>query len=244
MNLTAELIEALHAEEDLYMNTGKELQDAVLAALKKEFPVPATHGVSPYRFSLDGGGRDLIQDALVSSDVRIFVELGCFLCGSVEQWLAHKSDLTVIGIDPWVGRWHEILERYLPNPTFNNCFKFIPDRLAFVESVRTHGPFLSAMANMQPYADRFVPIKGKSPELLYLLKEKGLQPDFVYFDNDKGLVDLDVALELFPHAQLGGDDWTWGKDQGYPTQLAVKAFCERTGFSYEARKATWIIRKS
>lgn len=218
--------------------------NAALADLIEEFPTPKTSNVPAYRFSLDGGGRDMIQDYFRQHDIKLVVELGCFLCGSVLQWLESKPDLTVIGIDPWEGRWHEILERYVSNPVFNSCFGDIEDREAFVTSVRDKGPYLSSMANMQEYRDRFVPIVGKSPEKLHVLKDRGIEPDFIYFDNDKGLSDLDVALELFPKAHLGGDDWTWGKDQGYPVQIAVKSFCERHGYRHEARRASWIIHKS
>lgn len=214
-----------------------------LQKLKQDFPVPSTPEIVPYRFSLDGGGREMIQDYIVQHNSKIFVELGCFLCGSVLQWLECKQDLTVIGIDPWEGRWHEIIERYIPNPVFDSCFQHIQNRQDFVDSLKRNGPFQSAMANLQSHRERFIPIVGKSPDKLHFLKHRGICPDFIYFDNDKGLQDLDVALELFPDAHLGGDDWTWGKDQGFPVQTAVKEFCERHCFSFEARRASWIIVK-
>ncbi|WP_415918894.1 hypothetical protein [Tateyamaria sp. SN6-1] len=214
-----------------------------LGALMQAYPTPETPNVPEYRFSLDGGGRDLLTEYFRANDTKLVLELGCFLCGSVLQWLESKSDLIVIGVDPWEGKWHEIIERYIPNPVFDSCFKGINDRHAFAASLKAHGPYLSSMANLQRYRDRFVPLVGKSPEKLYELKGRQISPDFIYFDNDKGLADLNVALELFPDATLGGDDWTWGKDQGLPVQKAVKQFCERHGFDYEARRATWIIRK-
>jgi hypothetical protein len=215
-----------------------------LQKLMTEFPTPKTPDVTPYRFSLDGGGRDMLQDYFREHDIKLVAELGCFLCGSVLQWLEAKPDLCVIGIDPWDGRWHEIIERYVGNKVFDPCFINIEDKDVFIASLREHGAYLSSMANIQEYRNRFIPIIGKSPEKLHFLKEYGVEPDFIYFDNDKGLSDLDVALDLWPDAHLGGDDWTWGKDQGLPVQKAVKEFCERHSFSFEAKRASWLIHKS
>jgi len=69
----------------------------------------------------------------------------------------------------------------------------------------------------------------------------GVRPDLIYFDSNKVLDDLRVCRELFPAAILCGDDWTWGKDQGYPVQVAVNDFCHRYGLTVTARRATWII---
>jgi len=117
--------------------------------LKEKYPVPLTNNIKSYRFALDGGGRDLIQEHLIEKDVKIMIEIGCFLCGSVIQWLEYKSDLIVIGIDPWQGSWHDILRRYIKNPVFDSCFRYIDNKEDFIKSVEKHGPYLSSMANVQ-----------------------------------------------------------------------------------------------
>jgi hypothetical protein len=99
---------------------------------------------------------------------------------------------------------------------------------------------LSALANLRAYADRFVPVRAQSPQVLHELASLGVQPDIIYFDSNKLLDDLQVARRLFPSARLCGDDWTWGADQGYPVRATVMAFCQQHGLAIRADRATWI----
>ena len=212
--------------------------------LKNKYPFPNNlNEIEPFNFSLDGGGRDIILDAIKQQKVNIMLEVGCFLCGSTIQWLESTEDLTVIGIDPWKGKFASTLEKYDGNPVFNACFKKIKDRKAFIKSVRENGPYISALANVQKYKDRFIPVKGYSPQVLYETRSIGVEPQLIYLDSNKELHDLDVCLELFPDAILSGDDWSWGANQGFPVQKAVKEFCQKHGFSFTAKRATWIIHK-
>ena len=172
------------------------------------------------------------------------VEIGCFQCGSVLQWLKSPPQLEVIGIDPWKGDWAGILKRYRDNPVFEPCWKDIRNRDWAIATVEEHGPYKVAIANVQLYRERFFPVIGKFPDYLYLLSEAGVNPDLIYFDSDKILDDLEIALELFPKARLSGDDWTWGAHQGFPVQKAVQDFCMRHGFTVEAERATWLIHSS
>lgn len=211
------------------------------SALRAKFPTPATEGIPEFYFSLDGGGRDLIIDAIRSHDVHLMIEVGSFLCGSTLQWFEASSALTIIGIDPWAANFASILERYRENPVFDPCFSRIEHRGEFIDSIRQHGPFLSAMANVRNHADRFIPVRASSPEVLQELAALSVMPDMIYFDSNKLLDDLRVARRLFPAATLCGDDWTWGADQGYPVQTAVRSYCEEFGLRYRAKRATWII---
>lgn len=211
------------------------------AALRARYPLPDITGIEPYYFSLDGGGRELVTDAIRTRGVRVMVEIGSFLCGSTIQWLDSDPALKVIGIDPWSANFAVILERYKDNKLFNSCFGKITDRDAFIDSVRRHGPYASAMANVSSYGDRFVPVRAQSPQVLTELADLGVAPDMIYFDSNKLMDDLQIARQLFPSACLCGDDWTWGGDQGFPVQTAVKAFCADQRLSYRAARATWII---
>lgn len=212
-------------------------------SVKEQYAIPRIDGVVPFYFALDGGGRDLIVEAMWAHEVRTMVEIGCFLCGSTIQWLKARPELEIVGIDPWSGRWDTILERYVDNPVFESCWSGIGDRQAVIASVRENGAFRSAMANVQLYRDRFFAVPGRSPEELHTLKTLGVAPDMLYFDSEKVLDDLVVAHQLFPGAILCGDDWTWGKDQGYPVRKAVHAFCNDHGYEVEARRATWLLHK-
>lgn len=209
--------------------------------LRARCPLPDTAGIQPYYFSLDGGGRELVVQSIRSQPVQLMVEIGSFLCGSTIQWLAASDDIQVIGVDPWDANFAAILERYKDNKVFDPCFAKIPDREEFIASVRQHGPYTSAMANVNRYRERFIPVRARSPQVLSELADLGVSPDMIYFDSNKLLDDLQVAMSLFPGTTLCGDDWTWGADIGFPVQTAVKAFCAEHRLTYRAARATWII---
>jgi hypothetical protein len=209
--------------------------------LRHRYPMPDVSKVKEYYFSLDGGGRELIIEELAKNSVELMIEIGCFLCGSTQDWLKAAGSLKVIGIYHWALDAAAILDGYDGNPVFEPCFKEIDDRDEFIGSVRSKGSFLSAMANIKKYSNRFYPVKESSPEALYVLHELGVKPDLIYIDSDKVLNDLDVCKEIFPQAILCGDDWTWGADKGFPVQKAVSAFCKRTRAQVSVKRATWVI---
>lgn len=209
--------------------------------LRHRYPMPDVSKVKEYYFSLDGGGRELIVEELEKKSVELMIEIGCFLCGSTQDWLQTTDSLKVIGIDHWELDAASILESYDDNPVFEPCFKKITDRAEFIGSVKSNGPFLSAMANIKKYSSRFYPVREFSPEALYVLHELGVNPDLIYIDSDKVLDDLDVCRELFPQAILCGDDWTWGADEGFPVQRAVTDFCKRAHVNVRVNRATWVI---
>ncbi|MGI0501038.1 tetratricopeptide repeat protein [Limnospira platensis] len=215
-----------------------------LESLKKLFPFPNVNEVDSFYFSLDGGGRDLVINTIHKNAVKLMLEIGVFLGGSAIQWLESTHNLTVIGVDPWNSDFASVLENYDSRPAFKHCFKAIKDRKAFIQSVRQHGAYISATANMKKYKDRFIPVQSYSPQILYELHNLGVIPELIYFDNNKNLNDLEICFELFPEAILSGDDWTWGANQGFPVQNKVNDFCQRHGFSVQVKSATWMLSKS
>ena len=210
-------------------------------SFKESHALPPTSHIEPFDFSLDGGGRSLVINEILEKDLRLMVEIGCFFCGSTRQWLDACPDLTIIGVDPWEGPWHERLEYY--KEAIVKPWSKIEDRDAVIASVREHGPFLSACANVREFEGRFFPAQGFSPAKLHDIAEAGVVPDLVYFDSNKQLDDLEVAFQLWPEAVLCGDDWTWAEHLGFPVRPVVNEFCERNGYRVQARGATWLIRR-
>lgn len=221
---------------------------AAFEDLKKHVTIPTTDGIESFFYPVDGGGRDLVTDVIAAIDQPLMVEIGAFLCGSTIQWLEASSSLRLIAVDPWAekepGAVAGTLKKYHQNPVFDPTFKHIKDVDGFIESVRKHGFFLSAVANLRPYRERAVAWRGRSPEALLQLREKWkISPDIVYIDANKEANDLKQAHEIWPDAILCGDDWTWGKHLGYPMQKVVIEFASEHGFEIESRRATWLLKK-
>lgn len=212
-------------------------------SLRERFPFPDGNLPPSYYFSLDGGGRNIIEALIAERKMNLLVEVGSFLCGSSIQWLRSSPTVEVIGIDPWKDKTLSAIERYTENPLFDNCFAEIQDRNEFLESLKANGIFASAMANVKEFRGRFYPFVGTSPQALHELSAMGCVPDMIYFDSDKVLDDLKVAHMLFPGAILAGDDWTWGADQGYPVRQSVTTFCNEHGYRVQVERATWIIHR-
>lgn len=212
-----------------------------LEDLRRAHPWPDIEGVPSYRFSLDGGGRHHVVDLIARVKPRVFVEVGCFLCGSTLTWLEADPDLTVIGIDPWAGDWDAHMQRWLGLSWAQAVFRGIGDVEAFRADLRRHGPFRSAIANLRAYRDRFIPIKGFSPAALQVIADAGVEPDIIYIDAGKIAADLEAAHRLFPAAHLCGDDWGWGPEQGFPMRQVVESFAAEHGFDIVAERQTWLL---
>jgi len=233
-------------EINIYIKDQSKLKEEheSLKQLANKFKWPEIpNTIKNYHFSLDGGGRSLIKEEIYRSNAKIILEIGVFLGGSALEWLSISEDLVVVGIDPWEAKFSKIIERYSLDPLFKPCFENIRDIPEFIESLRTNGSFISALANLRKFKNRFIPVQGYSPSVLYQIKQTGLRPDLIYIDSNKVMDDLLVCYTLFPNAILCGDDWTWGREKGYPVKAAVESFSLEHGFRVRNQRATWIIEK-
>ncbi len=210
--------------------------------LQAQHPWPNTTDLRAWDYTLGGGGRHLVDALIREMQPKLMLEIGCFLCASTKRWLSLDASLKVIGIDPWDDGLIEQCQRYVGRPALTRAY---PDRAVqqqFAEDVARQGPFATALANLRGFDDRFIPVRGLSPDALYALKDAGIEPKLIYIDANKQAIDLDVCHDLWPTAQLCGDDWHWGRTKGYPMRQIVEAFAEKHGFSVEADHATWILR--
>lgn len=218
-----------------------------LETLAARYPLPSERpDKKPFYWSLDGGGREIIQDLIRERDVRLMAEVGVFLGGSTIQWLDAKQDLTVIGVDPW-----DLGDR-LPDYFERSADIYSGERLVYSEgldrkSLRKQliGPesfYQCALSNLWNYRDRFIAMRNKSPQALYEISDHGVMPELVYIDSDKNGEELEVIRELFPEAIISGDDWLWGADKGFPIQKAVRPFAERHGLEIVSKAASWYLR--
>ncbi|UTW55813.1 hypothetical protein [Kordiimonas sp. SCSIO 12610] len=216
---------------------------SALDALKAEYPWPDVEGVTPWDYTLGGGGRELVDALINQHKPKVFLEIGCFLCSSSKRWLEQKEDMTVIGVDPWDDALIEQCNRYVGRPKLTREYPDIEVQKKFARDVKEQSPFRTALANVRSYRDRFIPVRGTSPDMLYKIHASGVTPDIVYIDADKKIEDLEVAHSLWPNALITGDDWHWSRTKGYPMRQVVYAFAEKYGFEVEASWATWILKR-
>lgn len=213
------------------------------ATLQSEITWPDLTDVTPWDYTLGGGGRNLVDDIIAEVNAQLLLEIGCFMCSSTRRWLTAHANLNVIGIDPWDDGLIAQVSRYIGRPNLTRKYPDIETQQRFLHDVETQKPFPTALANVQEFKDRFVPVQGYSPEKLYELKERGIEPDVIYIDCNKKPDELEVSHELWPNAHITGDDWHWSRTKGYPMRQIVYAFAEKHGFRVEAERATWVLKR-
>ena len=199
--------------------------------LRLRYPWPPEQpNVLSTDWSLDGGGKELVINKIRSAKLECIVEMGVFFGGSVRKWVTNTANTIVIAVDPW-----EPAEWWSEYAT-NNGHGELAAQLS-----EPQGPFETFLASTWDLRERVIPVNRPSLSILHELSEIGVIPDLIFLDNDKTGNELDVAHELFPAAVLTGDDWTWGKDEDYPIQKSVKAFCLKHNYTYRHRDCTWVI---
>lgn len=211
--------------------------DAALDRLRRAYPWPPQRpAVRTIDWSLDAGGKHLIIDRIVNGPVRVLVEIGVFLGGSVKTWLRASPDLTVVAVDPWGLPDVPEYARQTGKPAW-----------AVEQLRREEGFYETFLANLWEDRHRVIPLRGSAPEALYEIHRFGVQPDLVFLDADKSGREIEVCHELFPRAILSGDDWWWGTDRfwnpddGYPIRRPVLDFCKRHDLFLKTARHTWLI---
>lgn len=204
-------------------------------ALKARFPWPAARpAVGAIEWSLDFGGRDLIIGALADRPLRLVLEIGVFLGGSVRQWLQAADDVLVVAVDPWSDLSHRppygsFAERH-PLGRRHAAQLFVPNGL--------YDSFVSSMWDVR---ERIVPVRGKAKDVLPTLHALGLRPDLIYIDGDKTGDELPLCERLFPSALIGGDDWMWQDGSTFPIRRPAIELARRQGRMLKHIDNTWLI---
>lgn len=207
------------------------MQDpAPLQRLRQRYPWPSARpNVPPIAWTLDGGGRRLIDKAIRNRRVKLILEIGSWLGGSVKRWLNISPDVVVIAVDPWNGKLCDFARRFRR-----------PDWVVR-QLEADDGPYHTFMANLWNERDRVIPVRGSSPDALYDLHRLGVVPDLIYLDADKSGREIPICHDLFATAVLTGDDWDWGESFGYPIRKPVREFCDSHQSHLMVDYCTWVI---
>ena len=209
-------------------------QVSVLKTLATRYPWPETRpDFFPIRWSLDGGGRWMVEQKLrrKKKKSKVVLEIGCFLGGSVENWLQASPDVTVVAVDPWPEC--DIADYARRNGRSEE---------EAVQLEREDGFYQTFLANFWDQRDRVIPVRDYSPGILTELAEAGLKPDLIFLDSDKSGVEIERCHELFPGALMTGDDWHWKNDAGEcPIREPVERFCRLHNRFLKTENATWVI---
>jgi SAM-dependent methyltransferase len=220
-----------------------------LAPLRRDNPWPEfPYGEHPaFHLALDAngdGGREIILEQILKHDVKLMVEVGCFLGGSALHWLGAKPDLHLIGVDPWENSWARYVEDMAKDPNMSRHVAHMSDvevaRIA--KLIRQFGNFPVTMNNLRKHKDRFTPVRRFSPEALHYLSERGVPVELIYIDAFKHGSDLDAAHALFPNSILCGDDWLWPDETGEMVmQTTIKEFAKKHGYEIENKRQSWVL---
>lgn len=180
---------------------------------------------------MDYGGRDLIKHVIATRHLRVIVEIGAFVGGSVLQWLSVSPDVVVVAIDPWP---------QIEGP--NAFYDSHPVGRAHGRQLREpDGLFHAFLATLWEDRERVIPMRGTGERMLPALHALGLKPDLIFIDADKQGAGIRICDQLFPEAVICGDDWLWCDGKRFPSQQPVRESARRRGRVLKVVSNTWLI---
>lgn len=167
-----------------------------------------------------------VLSSFLNEDTKLIVELGSWVGKSTRHMLEAAPNATIIAVDHWKGsaKSQHMPKRKKMLPTLYETF----------------------LVNCWKFKDRLIPLKSDTLSGLQEIHDNDLSPDLVYIDADHSyemvLKDIRKTIELFPNAQIVGDDWLW-RGKRRPVERAVKECAEEFGFNIETIGNTWYLKK-
>jgi hypothetical protein len=196
-----------------------------IETLRRQYPFPLEKpkDLLPIDFGwISGAHNDVFSHYM--KNTKIILEIGSF-CGKSAKLALDSSppDSTLICVDPWYFQLQETFFQDLDIP--------IPAKLPDVWEL--------FRVNMWNYKERIIPIKLVSQMALFRIKEHNVEPDIVYIDGnhtfDGVITDLELVHQLFPKAQIFGDDWNY-KNKMADVKEAVEYWAFHHQFKIQVHK--------
>ena len=200
-----------------------------------------------YLFSLDGGGRELIENEIKKiiqkKGSTNILEIGSYLGHSSKRWLKIDKKVNLIVSDLFIdnGDLHrDYIKRNVSWAT--KQYKNI-DLDKFLQNLDMQdGQLRCFRKNLDEFINRIFVYKGPIFQNIDEIQKKFVI-DLIFIDADKTEETLKLASRYFPEAVLSGDDWEWGKDKDFPIRRAVEKFCKDHNYFVISKNATWIIKR-
>jgi len=195
-----------------------------LAELHRRYPWPHTApNVEPDDHGWFQPCNQRLLERFLGPQTELIVELGSWL-GLSSRFMLHAAPhATVICIDHWQGSPEH------RRPEAGDVRDKLP---------RLYETFLR---NMWPWRRRVVPLRANTVDGLREVAELGLHPDLVYVDAGHDYQDVfhDVRAtrDLFPRAQIVGDDWIYFEG----VRRAVKQLARTHGMSVIREENAWAL---
>ena len=212
-----------------------------LMALNQWPEQPHMNEVAPFTWSLDGGGKDLIDIVISSRPSSLLLEVGSFLGGSAARWLGAFPELRMICIDPWPATITDYVASLFTKDWAVNAYT-LPLLHQYHATLLDYGPLAVTRNNLRCYSDRCVLLQAEAPQVFEELCSIRLNPDIVYLDASKTRNEFLAAHQAFPDAIITGDDWSWRAASGqFDVRKHVHELAEMRSARVYAHRQTFVI---
>lgn len=205
---------------------------------------PEIEGIQPTSWSLDGGGRHLMDSVISTRSNAVLLEVGSFMGGAAREWLFKYENLRCVCLDPWNSYLVSYVKGLIEADWALEAYGV--DLLAqYASLLEDYGPLRVVQNNLCQYRYRCILVQAGAPEGYSYLKSKGLNPDVVFLDARKTFEEFDQAERFFPDAIICGDDWSWRDESGdCPIRGFAREVANRRSGVIFADRATFVVAEA
>jgi predicted O-methyltransferase YrrM len=184
----------------------------LLEDLRASFPWPKTKPVG--HSEVRGWFLPLARKALAEPARRaeVILELGSYH-GESTRWFCDNSDATVIAVDHWKG-----------SPDMFRLTEFHPGREQVIERAEELGLLWETFCEQSwEYRHRIIPLRMTTMDGMWRVFNAQVQPDLIFLDAShqfrETVNEIKLSLDLFPGAEVYGDDIDWESVQDAITEV-------------------------
>lgn len=159
-------------------------------------------------------------DRFLNEDTKLILELGSWLGLSTRYQLKVAPNARIICVDHWRGSSEH------QSPSRKDVYHFLPNL------------YERFIVRMWEWRDRLIAMRTNTQAALPEIAALNLIPDFIYIDADHSTnavkADILKSRELFPDAQIMGDDWL---------RESVCRGVKATGLPVDHNRLAWAVKR-
>jgi hypothetical protein len=174
-------------------------------------------------------GNAAVLSSILNENIKTVVELGSWLGSSTRYILNKAPNANVIAIDHWSNDLKD----------YGNGGSTDASSDPGIEKIYTL--WETFLVNCWDYRNRLYPVRAYTQEGLNILKGFDIKADIVYIDASHSyedvLADITLSREIWPNAQIIGDDYVWDS-----VRKAVHEYADKNGFDVFSNQNCWFYK--